>query len=262
MGERLAGKVAVITGGASGIGAECARRFVSEGARVVLGDRDAEKLDAVRAELGSDACGIELVDVTDPESVQRLVDHAIAQMGGLDLAVNAAGIGWLSPVHLHDIEQWDAVVNVCLRGVFLSLRAESAAMVAAGTRGVIVNIASINGSVVAEGMSAYCTAKAGVEMLTRCAAVDLGRHGVRVAGIAPGFVDTPMTSYATVIPGVRDAYLESIPLGRAGAPRDIANAAVFFASDEASWVTGTTIYVDGAEANMGYPQLARFIAGT
>jgi NAD(P)-dependent dehydrogenase (short-subunit alcohol dehydrogenase family) len=261
MGERLAGRVAVVTGGASGIGAECARRFVAEGARVVLGDLDAERLDAVRAELGSDACGIERVDVTDPDAVQRLVDHATGEMGRLDLALNAAGIGWFSPVHLHDIEHWDAVVNVCLRGVFLALRAESAAMVASGSGGVIVNIASINGSVVGAGMSAYCTAKAGVEMLTRCAAVDLGPHGVRVAGIAPGFVDTPLTAYARDVPGVHDAYLDSIPLGRAGAPSDIANAAVFLASDEASWISGTTIYVDGGEANKGYPELARFIPG-
>ena len=260
MGKRLHGRVGVVTGGASGIGAECARRFVAEGARVVLGDLNAEALAGMRDELG-DACVTEVVDVTEPAAIDRMVARAADAFGPLDLALNAAGIGWYSPVHAHPVDQWDAVMNVCLRGVFLSTRAESAAMVEAGTKGVIINIASINAIVPAEGMSAYCTAKAGVAMLTRCAAMELGPHGVRVVGIGPGFIETPMTQYARAIPAVQDAYLESIPLGRVGAPRDIADAAVFLASDEASWISGTTIYVDGAEANKGYPELARFIPG-
>jgi NAD(P)-dependent dehydrogenase (short-subunit alcohol dehydrogenase family) len=262
MGERLRlqDRVGVITGGASGIGAECARRFIDEGARVVLGDLNAEALASMRDELG-DVCVTEVVDVTDPVASERMVARAVDEFGRLDLALNAAGIGWYSPVHAHPVEQWDAVVNVCLRGVFLSVRAESAAMLAAGTHGVIINIASINAIVPAEGMSAYCAAKAGVAMLTRCAAMELGPHGIRVVGIGPGFIETPMTQYARAIPGVQDAYIESIPMRRPGAPRDIADAAVFLASDEASWVSGTTIYVDGAEANKGYPELGRFIPG-
>jgi NAD(P)-dependent dehydrogenase (short-subunit alcohol dehydrogenase family) len=161
----------------------------------------------------------------------------------------------------NQMQMWDQVINVCLRGVFLALRAESKAMVDAGKPGVIINIASINAIVPAEGMSAYCTAKAGVEMLTRCAAMELGPHRVRVVGIGPGFVETPLTEYARAIPAVQDAYIASIPLGRAGTPGDIANAAVFLASDEASWITGTTIYVDGAEANKGYPDLGALIRG-
>jgi len=260
MGERLRGRVGVVTGGASGIGAECARRFVAEGARVVLGDLNGEALAGMASELG-DACVTEIVDVTDPASVDRMVRRATDDFGRLDLGLNAAGIGWYSPVHSHPVEQWDAVTNVCMRGVFLSVRAESAAMISAATSGVIINIASINAIVPAEGMAAYCAAKAGVAMLTRCAAMELGSNGIRVVGIGPGFIETPMTEFASAIPAVRDAYVESIPLGRAGAPRDIADAAVFLASDEASWISGTTIYVDGAEANKGYPELARFIPG-
>jgi NAD(P)-dependent dehydrogenase (short-subunit alcohol dehydrogenase family) len=260
MGERLRDRVGVVTGGASGIGAECARRFVAEGARVVLGDLHADALGRMADELG-DACVTELVDVTVPESVDRMVLRATGEFGRLDIALNAAGIGWYSPVNTHPVEQWDAVMNVCLRGVFLSVRAESAAMVAARTPGVIINIASINAIVPAEGMSAYCAAKAGVAMLTRCAAMELGASGIRVVAIGPGFIETPMTQFASAIPAMHEAYIESIPLGRAGAPRDIADAAVFLASDEASWVSGTTIYVDGAEANKGYPELARFIPG-
>jgi NAD(P)-dependent dehydrogenase (short-subunit alcohol dehydrogenase family) len=260
MGERLQGRVGVVTGGASGIGAECARRFVGEGARVVLGDLNREALAHMAAELG-DACVIEVVDVREPESVDRMVARATEDLGRLDFALNAAGIGWYSPVHAHSVEQWDAVMDVCLRGVFLSVRAESAAMLGAHRSGVIINIASINAIVPAEGMSAYCAAKAGVAMLTRCAAMELGPSGIRVVGIGPGFIETPMTQFASAIPAVHEAYVESIPMGRAGAPRDIADAAVFLASDEASWISGTTIYVDGAEANKGYPELARFIPG-
>jgi NAD(P)-dependent dehydrogenase (short-subunit alcohol dehydrogenase family) len=261
MNNRLAGKVGVITGGASGIGAECARRFVAEGARVVLGDRNPDGLAVLEKELGSDACTTATVDVTSEADVDQLIAHAKATFDTPDLAVNAAGVGWYSPVHQHSVEQWDQVVNVCLRGVFLALRAESKAMLEAGKPGVIVNIASINAVVPADGMSAYCSAKAGVEMLTRCAAMELGPHGVRVVGIGPGFVETPLTEYARAIPAVQDAYLASIPLGRVGTPGDIANAAVFLASDEASWITGTTMYVDGAEANKGYPDLGALIRG-
>ena len=260
MTDQLAGRVAVVTGGASGIGAECARRFVSEGARVVLGDMNADGLDVMAKELG-EGCRTEVVDVTDPASVEALVARGTNDFGRIDIGLNAAGIGWYSPVYAHAVEQWDAVVDVCLKGVFLCVRAESAAMLAAKSPGVIINIASINASVPAEGMSAYCAAKAGVVMLTQCAAMELGPHHVRVVGIAPGFIETPMTSYARELPGVQDAYLESIPLGRVGAPSDIASAAAFLASDDASWITGTTIYVDGAEANKGYPELARFIPG-
>jgi NAD(P)-dependent dehydrogenase (short-subunit alcohol dehydrogenase family) len=228
---------------------------------VVLGDRNAEGLAALVDELGADACASEVVDVTEPDDVQRLVARAESEFGPVDLALNAAGIGWYSPVHAHAVEQWDAVIDVCLKGVFLALRAESAAMLASNSKGVIINIASINAIVPAEGMSAYCAAKAAVAMLTRCAAMELGPHGVRVVGIGPGFIETPMTEYARHVDGVQQAYLDSIPLGRVGAPSDIADAAVFLASPEASWVSGTTIWVDGAEANKGYPELSRFIPG-
>jgi NAD(P)-dependent dehydrogenase (short-subunit alcohol dehydrogenase family) len=131
-------------------------------------------------------------------------------------------------------------------------------MVSGGRGGVIVNIASINARQPGEGLSAYCAAKAGVEMLTRCAAMELGRERVRVVGIGPGLVDTPLTTFQQERPHVREAFLANIPLGRVGAPRDIANAAVFLASDEASWISGDTLFVDGAELTKKYPELGRF----
>jgi NAD(P)-dependent dehydrogenase (short-subunit alcohol dehydrogenase family) len=259
MAERLAGRVAMVTGGASGIGLECARRFVAAGARVVLADRNADTLAEAASELGDDAV-TEVVDVTVEADVERAARRAVAAFGRLDVGLNAAGFGTFGFVADHDLDQWRAVVDTCLTGLMLSVKHEARIMREAG-RGVIVNIASINARVAAEGMSAYCCAKAGVEMLTRCAAMELGPAGVRVCGIGPGFVDTPLTAFSQAVPSVRDAYVAATPLGRAGQPDDVADVAVFLASDEARWVTGDTVFVDGASMQKGYPELHRIVGG-
>jgi NAD(P)-dependent dehydrogenase (short-subunit alcohol dehydrogenase family) len=130
-------------------------------------------------------------------------------------------------------------------------------MEATGRGGAIVNLASINAKVPSKGMSAYCSAKAGVEMLTRCAAMELGPKGIRVAALGPGVVETPLTEYAKLVPQIGEAYLASIPMGRVGQPDDIANAALFLVSDQASWISGETLYVDGAESTGAYPDLGK-----
>jgi NAD(P)-dependent dehydrogenase (short-subunit alcohol dehydrogenase family) len=263
MGEtksgRLDGRVAVITGGASGIGRETARRFVAEGARVALGDRDAEALARVTAELGAAATAL-AGDVRDEAHLEALVARAVDAFGAVDVGVNCAGIGTLAPIAEQSLAQWDDVVGVCLTGVFLSMKHEARAMRAAGRGGVIVNIASINAKQPGEGMSAYCAAKAGVEMLTRVGAMELAADGIRVVAIGPGFVETALTDFARQIPAIGEAYRASIPLGRAGAPADVASAALFLASDEASWISGETLYVDGAETTKAYPELLRLAA--
>jgi NAD(P)-dependent dehydrogenase (short-subunit alcohol dehydrogenase family) len=249
----LDGRVAVITGGASGIGLECARRFVREGARVVLADRNTEPLDAATAELGDAAIG-EVVDVTQEADVERMTRRAVDEFGGLDAAVNAAGFGTFGFVADHAADEWRAVIDTDLTGVMLSVKHEAQVMREAGT-GAIVNIASINARVPAEGMSAYCCAKAGVEMLTKCAAMELGPHGIRVSAIGPGFVDTPLTAFTQMVPTIRDAYVQATPLGRAGQPDDIADVALFLVSDEARWISGDTLFVDGASMLKAYPEL-------
>lgn len=252
---KLNGRVAVVTGGASGIGAACARRFVAEGARVVLGDLNEAGLAAMREELG-DVCATEVTDVTNEADVERLVARALSEFGHVDLGLNAAGLGTVAPVHAHPLESWDLVFDVCVKGVMLSTKHESAAMLQHGS-GVIINLASINSVVPSEGMSAYCSAKAAVAMYTKCAGMELAPHGIRVVAIGPGLVETPLTSYAKAIPAIEAAYIESIPMGRTGNTTDIANAALFLASDEASWVTATTFYVDGGESTKSYPNLAK-----
>jgi NAD(P)-dependent dehydrogenase (short-subunit alcohol dehydrogenase family) len=227
---------------------------VAEGARVVVGDRNAGLLVEAEKELGAAAAAVE-IDVTREADVERAVAVAVSRFGRLDVAVNNAGVGFAVPLVEQTEAQWDTVVDVCLKGVFLCLKHEARAMT---TGGVIVNIASINARQPAEGLSAYCAAKAGVEMLTRCAAMELGRRRIRVVGIGPGLVDTPLTTFQQERPHVRDAFLSEIPLGRVGTPGDIANAAVFLASDDASWISGDTLFVDGAELTKKYPELSSF----
>ena len=156
---------------------------------MVLGDRNAEPLAAATAELGAAAVG-EVIDVTEEADVERLVRRAVDEFGGLDAAVNAAGFGTYGFVADHPVEEWRAVIDTCLTGVMLSVKHEAQVMRAAG-HGAIVNIASINARVPAEGMSAYCCAKAGVEMLTKCAAMELGPAGVRVERDRPGLRGHP-----------------------------------------------------------------------
>jgi len=254
--RRLEGKVAVITGGASGIGLAIARRYVAEGARVVLGDLNVDALKTVEEELGDPAAAI-AVDVRNEVQVAQMVALARERYGGLDIAVNSAGLGTYAPIVDQTEEQWDQIIDVCLKGVFLCMKHEAREICAGGGGGVILNIASLNAYQPGEGMSAYCTAKAGVEMLSRVGAMELGAQGVRVCGIAPGLIDTPLTAPLSAVPQVRDAYLENIPLGRAGTPTDISDVAVFLASDEASWISGTTVQVDGASNTKRYPEFMK-----
>lgn len=259
MQSRLEGRVAVITGGASGIGLATARRFVAEGARVLLADRNAALLTEVAVELG-DVCATEAVDVTNEVDVERMVASALDAFGRLDIAVNAAGFGTFSPITEHPVEEFRSVLDTCLTGVMLSVKHEARVMRDRGEGGAIVNLASINARVPAEGMVAYCCAKAGVEMLTRIAAMELGAFGIRVAGIGPGFVDTPLTAFTQMVPAIRDAYVASTPFGRAGAPEDIADAALFLVSDEGRWVSGDTLFVDGGAMQKAYPEIAKIAA--
>lgn len=256
---RLRDKVALVTGGASGIGLAVARRFVAEGANVMLADINATGAQEQAAVLG-DACSWTEADLSGEPGAEAMVRATVERFGRLDIAVNAAGIGTLAAIVDQTPEQWDAVLNLNLRGVFLSTKHEARRMIEQGDGGAIVNIASINARQPGEGISAYCCSKAGVEMFTKVAAMELAAHAIRVTAIGPGVVDTPLAAPLLAIDTVRDAYLENIPAGRVGTPDEIAAAALYLVSDEATWVSGTTLFVDGGELTKRYPDLLGLVA--
>ena len=265
MNGRLNGKSALVTGAASGIGLGIATRFVREGAHVLFADIDEAGLaDAIE---GLDRMKVATVraDITRESEVVEMVEVAVSAFTRLDVAVNCAfglasttapAADSASPIPFCDepTEHWAAIVEVGLIAPFCCIRHEARQMASQHSGGSIINIVSINARQPAEGMSSYCSAKAGLEMLTRCAAMELGPHAVRVTAIGPGLIDTPMTSFLTSSPTLLDDYLRNVPLGRHGTPDDIAAAAVFLASDEASWISGETLYVDGAQLTRGYPR--------
>jgi len=242
---RLDGRTAFITGGAQGIGFAVAELLASAGARIVIGDLSADAGGEAASRL--DAHFVE-TDVTSTSSVDAAVAAALdVGDGRLDIAVNCAGIRHLGG-RVEDLtdDEWSAVIDVNLTGVFRSCRAEGRAMLAQGS-GAIVNIASMSGSVVnrPQSQATYNASKAGVVMLTKSLAVDWAAEGVRVNSISPGYVETALTARSRAIPERLEAWLGYTPMGRLGLPREIAGAALYLVSDAAAYTTGTDLLVDG-----------------
>ncbi|WP_235498319.1 MULTISPECIES: SDR family NAD(P)-dependent oxidoreductase [unclassified Frankia] len=261
--NRIAGKVAIVTGAASGIGRAVTRRFVAEGARVVGGDVNEEGLAALAAELGESFAGARC-DVTVEADVAALVELATSRFGGLDIAVANAGGGTNAEIVDHDFAEWRRVVDLCLHGVFLTVKHAGAAMRAAGAGGSgdsgsgggsIVTIASLNAVQPGRGMGAYCAAKAGVVALTEVAAMELGPAGVRVNSVAPGLVRTSATGPMWSLPGLVDEYIDNTPLGRFAEPDEVASVVLFLASDEAGFVSASLYGVDGGARTRRYPDV-------
>ena len=246
----FAGRKALVTGGASGIGEETARLLVQLGATVVLADRNAEELPQAMRRAGAAAttCG----DVADEADAERMVAETVAAVGGVDLVVNAAGIGDdLVPVHEQEPSRWRHVVDVNLWGTYLVCRAAGRRMMSAGG-GSIVNVSSIVGLDAFPGRSAYGVAKAGVGHLTKTLACEWGAAAIRVNGIAPAYTRTPMVQ-ALLDRKVFDPTLieERTPLGRFALTTEMAQAACFLLSDWASYITGVVLPVDGGWSAYG-----------
>jgi NAD(P)-dependent dehydrogenase (short-subunit alcohol dehydrogenase family) len=256
---RLAGKVALVTGAASGIGRAISRRFVAEGASVVAADIDAGGLDVLAGELGDRCAGV-AGDATVEDDQARFVDAAVDRFGRLDVAVANAGTGHVAPIVDQDLDDWRRIIDLCLTGVFLTIKHAGRAMTAGGG-GSIVTMASLNAVQPGGGMSAYCSAKAGVAMLTEVAAMELGPAGVRVNAIGPGLVRTALTAPIWAVPSVVDEYVENTTVGRFAEPEDVANLALFLASDESSFVSGSLYLVDGGASTRRYPDLVGGRAG-
>ncbi|MGW5787009.1 SDR family NAD(P)-dependent oxidoreductase [Streptomyces sp. NPDC003757] len=243
----FAGRTALVTGAASGIGLATARRLGSGGANVVVADFDAEGAEKAVADLtaqGVRAAAVEL-DVTRPESVEAAVRFTVDTYGGLDLAVNNAGIGGPSaPTGEYDVDAYQRVVRTNLDGVFYSMRFELPAMLAAGRGGSIVNVASILGSVGFAGSPAYVAAKHGVVGLTKAAAAEYAAQGVRINAVGPGFIDTPLLK--TMDEAAYNGLVALHPAGRLGRSEEVAEMIAFLLSDRASFVAGSYHLVDGA----------------
>jgi NAD(P)-dependent dehydrogenase (short-subunit alcohol dehydrogenase family) len=250
---RLAGKVAVVTGAARGIGRATAERLLAEGAKVVVSDIDAQTLEKTAAEIGPAANVFAVrADVSKKSEVVDLVEAAVRHFGTLDIMVNNAGIAPV--VEFLDVteEMLDRVLDVNLKGAFYGTQAAGREMVARGKGGVIINMSSINSGLANPNVAPYAISKGGMNQVTSTAAVAFAPHGIRVVGVGPGTIMTDMVAGAFVQSAGNHAIISRTPLGRYGQPSEIASVVAFLASDDASYITGETMYVDGGRRVLNY----------
>jgi 3-oxoacyl-[acyl-carrier protein] reductase len=251
MAKRSEGRVALVTGGARGIGAATAERLAEDGAMVAIADLDAAGAEAAAANIAA-AHGVKAIglkaNVTSAAEVEAMVEEIVLRLGSVDILVNNAGITRDNLIYKMTDDDWEAVIAVHLKGAFLCARAAQREMVKRSW-GRIVNLSS-SSALGNRGQTNYSTAKAGLQGMARTLAVELGRYGITANAVAPGFIDTEMTRQTAIRMGRdpdewKEEVAKNIPVRRAGVPRDIANVIAFLCSDEASFVSGQVIYVAG-----------------
>jgi NAD(P)-dependent dehydrogenase (short-subunit alcohol dehydrogenase family) len=249
----LAGKIAVVTGGALGIGAAIVARYIAEGAAVAIADRAVDQAERLAKHLGDKAFAVPL-DVTDQASIEAMVATVVGRSGGIDILVNNAAVFDLAPVVDVTEKSWDLLFSVNVKGLFFTLQAVARRMIAQGRGGKIINMASQAGRRGEALVSTYCATKAAVISLTQSAGLDLIKHRINVNAIAPGVVDTPMWTEVDALfaryegrpIGEKKRLVgAAVPYGRMGRPEDLAGAAVFLASADADYVVAQTLNVDG-----------------
>ncbi|MGA2043511.1 MAG: SDR family oxidoreductase [Roseiarcus sp.] len=252
---RLAGKCAVVTGAANGIGLACARRLAADGAAVVLADIEGKLGEAAAARLREEGRQALFVaaDVTQRLALEALVERAVAEFGRLDIMLNNAGVAPTAPILDMSDELFDKVMATNLRSAFVGTQLAARRMVAAGRGGVIINMSSVNALLAIPGLAAYACSKGALNQLTKVAAIELAVHKIRVVAIGPGTILTDLARTAVMgDEAARRRILSRTPIGRAGEPEEVASVASFLASDDASYITGQTIYPDGGRLALNY----------
>lgn len=242
--------IALITGGAQGIGLACAEALIENGARAVLADIQ-DKVTDVAANLPGALAGYQ-VDMADPDAVQTLFDRIEADHGPVSILVNNAGIARAGDFLSYDIDDFKKVLDVNVTGVFVATQRAAKTMIDRGIKGAIVNMSSVNAQISIPTIPAYCASKGGVMQLTKAASLALAPHGIRVNAVGPGSIDTEMMAAVNANPEALATALSRTPLKRVGEAREIADVVAFLASDKASYITGETIYVDGGRLGLNY----------
>ncbi|MGB1010021.1 MAG: SDR family NAD(P)-dependent oxidoreductase [Thiolinea sp.] len=243
--------IALITGGAQGIGYACAEAIAENGAQIVLADINAEGVQAAAEKMGNNTLAI-ACDLGDPDQIQQMFDQIEEQRGPVSILVNNAGIARPGDLLETSVEDFMSVINVNLLGTFVALQRAAKGMVANKLEGAIVNMSSINAQVAIPSISSYCASKGGVMQLTKSAALSLAPHNIRVNAVGPGSIDTEMLAGVNANPEAMKTVMSRTPLQRIGTPREIGDVVAFLASEKASYITGETIYVDGGRLGMNY----------
>lgn len=243
--------IALITGGAQGIGYACGEAIAADGARVVLADINEDGVAAAAKELGGDSVGL-ACDMADPAQIEALFEKVEADIGTVSILVNNAGIAAPCDFLETPLDQFKKVIDINLTGTFLATQRAAQAMVSNKIEGAVVNMSSINAQVAIPSIAAYCASKGGIMQLTKAAALALAPHNIRINAVGPGSVDTEMMASVNANPEAMKMVMSRTPLKRIATPREIGNVVAFLASDKASYITGETIYVDGGRIAMNY----------
>jgi len=243
--------IALVTGAAQGIGYACAEALTADGARVVLADINEAGVQTAAMKLGGDTVGMS-VDMAKPAEILALFDRIESEIGPVSILVNNAGIAKPANFLETALEDFQAVIDTNLTGVFVATQRAAKTMVAKEIKGAIVNMSSINAQVAIPSIAAYCASKGGIMQLTKAAALALAPHGIRVNAVGPGSIDTAMMAGVNADADAMKMVMSRTPLQRIGAPREIGDVVAFLASDKASYITGETIYADGGRLGMNY----------
>lgn len=247
----MAEKLALVTGGAQGIGYACAEALIEDGCRVILSDINADKLSEAAETLGHDTVA-KPCDMGDADAVLAMFDEIEAEYGPVSVLVNNAGVALPGDFLGYGLDDFKTVLGINLIGVFVATQRAAKTMVEKGIKGAIVNMSSINAQVAIPAIPAYCASKGGVMQLTKAAALALAPHGIRVNAVGPGSIDTAMMAGVNANPEAFAKAMSRTPLGRPGTAREIGDVVAFLASDKASYITGETIYVDGGRLGLNY----------